>query len=52
MLQGVHNAAGRFQGHQRAPMADIVKLRYDDFYYNHEQKAMRFIRQKTMRNLP
>ena len=32
-----------------ANMADIVKLRYDDFYYNHEQKAMRFIRQKTMR---
>ncbi len=32
-----------------ANMADIVKLRYDDFYYNHKQKAMRFIRQKTMR---
>ena len=32
-----------------ANMADIVKLRYDDFFYNHEQKAMRFIRQKTMR---
>ena len=23
-----------------ANMADIVKLRYDDFYYNHEQKDM------------
>ena len=32
-----------------ANMADIVKLRYDDFYYNHEQKAMRFIRKKAMR---
>ena len=32
-----------------ANMADIAKLRYDDFYYNHGQKAMRFIRQKTMR---
>ena len=32
-----------------ANMADIVRLRNDDFYYNHEQKAMRFIRQKTMR---
>jgi len=33
-------------------MTGIVKLRYDKFYYNHKQKAMRFIRQKTMRNLP
>ena len=32
-----------------ANMADIAKLRYDEFYYNHGQKAMRFIRQKTMR---
>ena len=32
-----------------ANMADIAKLRYDDFYYNHGQKAMRFVRQKTMR---
>lgn len=32
-----------------ANMADIAKLRYDDFYFNHSQKAMRFIRQKTMR---
>ena len=32
-----------------ANMADLAKLRYDDFYFNHEQKAMRFIRQKTMR---
>lgn len=32
-----------------ANLADIAKLRYDEFYYNHEQKAMRFIRQKTMR---
>ncbi len=32
-----------------ANMADIAKLRYDDFYFNHEQKAMRFLRQKTMR---
>ena len=32
-----------------ANMADLAKLRYDDFYYNHEQKAMRFTRQKTMR---
>ena len=32
-----------------ANLADIAKLRYDDFYFNHEQKAMRFIRQKTMR---
>ena len=30
-------------------MADIAILRYDEFYYNHGQKAMRFIRQKTMR---
>jgi hypothetical protein len=32
-----------------ANLADIAKLRYDEFYYNHEQKAMRFIRHKTMR---
>ena len=32
-----------------ANMADLAKLRYDEFYYNHGQKAMRFIRQKTMR---
>ena len=32
-----------------ANMADLAKLRYDDFFFNHEQKAMRFIRQKTMR---
>lgn len=32
-----------------ANLADIAKLRYDEFYYSHEQKAMRFIRQKTMR---
>ena len=32
-----------------ANMADIAKMRYDDFYYTHAQKAMRFIRQKTMR---
>lgn len=41
-----------FKATKRAPMTDIVKLRYDKFYYNHKQKAMRFIRQKTMRNLP
>lgn len=32
-----------------ANMADIAKLRYDEFYYSNGQKAMRFIRQKTMR---
>ena len=32
-----------------ANIADLAKLRYDDFYYHQEQKAMRFIRQKTMR---
>ena len=32
-----------------ANMADIAKLRYDDFYYSHGKKAMRFVRQKTMR---
>lgn len=32
-----------------ANMADIAKMRYDDFYYTHAQKTMRFIRQKTMR---
>ena len=32
-----------------ANMADIAKLRYDDFYYSHGQQAMRFVRQKTMR---
>ncbi len=32
-----------------ANMADIAKLRYDEFYYNHGHKAMRFIRQKTVR---
>ena len=32
-----------------ANMADIAKLRYDGFYYSHGQQAMRFVRQKTMR---
>ena len=32
-----------------ASMADIAELRYDDFYYSHGQQAMRFVRQKTMR---
>ena len=32
-----------------ANMADLALLRYDDFYYQQEQKAMRFIRKKTRR---
>ncbi len=32
-----------------ANLADLARLRYDDFYYLHGQQAMRFIRQKTMR---
>ncbi len=32
-----------------ANMADLALLRYDDFYYQQEQKAMRFIRKKTIR---
>lgn len=32
-----------------ANMADLALLRYDDFYYQQEQKAMRFIRKKTVR---
>ena len=32
-----------------ANLADLAKLRYDEFYFIHEQKAMRFTRQKTMR---
>ena len=32
-----------------ANMADLAPLRYDDFYYQQEQKAMRFIRKKTIR---
>ena len=32
-----------------ANMADLALLRYDDFYYHQDQKAMRFTRKKTMR---
>ena len=32
-----------------ANLADLARLRYDDFYFLHGKKAMRFIRQKTMR---
>ena len=32
-----------------ANMADLALLRYDDFYYQQEQKVMRFIRKKTRR---
>lgn len=32
-----------------ANMADLAMLRYDDFYYHQDQKAMRFTRKKTMR---
>lgn len=32
-----------------ANMADLALLRYDDFYYHQERKAMRFTRKKTMR---
>jgi len=32
-----------------ANIADLALLRYDDFYYHQEKKAMRFIRKKTIR---
>ncbi len=32
-----------------ANLADLARLRYDDFYFLHGKQAMRFIRQKTMR---